>query len=100
MEGLHRSARMTTLEQIHAELERLRNHRFLLGWLSVFALALVVRGIFEMRHENKRAAVYREIAVEAMMVLISARSRPAAWAGRHPTRASRAGRTSAQSGAG
>lgn len=57
---------MTTLDDIHAELERLRNHRFLLGSLLIFALALFARAIIDARQENRRAIAYREIAIDAM----------------------------------
>jgi len=60
---------VTTLEQIHAELERLRNHRFLLGCFASALLFVTCLAVRDARHEIKRANVYREIALEAMRTI-------------------------------
>lgn len=57
---------MTTLYDIHAELERLRNHRFLLACFAFALLFVTVLAVRDARHEIRRANVYREIAVDAM----------------------------------
>lgn len=60
---------MNTLDEIHAELERLRNHRFLLACFASALLFVTCLAVRDARHEIKRAAVYREAAIEAMHLI-------------------------------